>query len=330
MIWSPRLRSCIHPNRGIAKEKAPSFLHHDVIFTDGSSHGGGVGAAAVTSPGNTDDLLRLHLGNSSSHTVFEAEITGTILALHIVREKRRPRNTIIALDNTATIKALMHPRLQPAQHLLLLFHEELSRTLLRHPHITITLQWVPGHEGIAGNEYADSEAKKAAAGDSKLPPHANPALTRPLPTSVAALKANMKTRTRNATLKHFTEAPKLARIRRLDRVLPNTELHRTYATLPRRAASILTQLCTGHIALNSFLHRIGAADSDLCSHCRAPETTDHFILHCNRYVEQRRTLRNKLKGPLNSLRAVLARKRGILAVVQYVRDTKRLQHYVDK
>ncbi|KDQ07104.1 hypothetical protein BOTBODRAFT_79860, partial [Botryobasidium botryosum FD-172 SS1] len=86
----------------------------------------------------------------------------------------------------------------------------------------------------------------------------------------------------------------------------------------------ITQLRTGRIALNSFLHRIGAADSPLCSRCRAPETVDHYLLHCTRYNAQRATLRARLKRPLNSLHALLSRKQGILATVQYVRDTKRL------
>jgi len=137
----------------------------------------------------------------------------------------------------------------------------------------------------------------------------------------------MKTRTRLAIVEHTKTAPKLALTRRIDRNLPNLELHRTYASLPRRAASIITQLRTRHIALNSFLHRIGAADSPLCSHCRAPETVEHYLLHCSRFSTQRSALRARLKRPLNSIHALLANKRGILATVKYVQETNRLKHY---
>ncbi|KDQ09212.1 hypothetical protein BOTBODRAFT_117520, partial [Botryobasidium botryosum FD-172 SS1] len=72
---------------------------------------------------------------------------------------------------------------------------------------------------------------------------------------------------------------------------------------------------------------INAADSPLCTHCRAPETVEHYLLHCSRYNAQRSRLRTCLKRPLNSLHALLANSRGIHATVQYVRDTNRLKHY---
>ncbi|KAG1852013.1 hypothetical protein C8R48DRAFT_724965 [Suillus tomentosus] len=46
-----------------------------LIDTDGSSHGGGVGAAAIlTREGRTLCILRYHLGSDSKHAVYEAEV----------------------------------------------------------------------------------------------------------------------------------------------------------------------------------------------------------------------------------------------------------------
>ncbi|KAF8516708.1 hypothetical protein BU17DRAFT_5878, partial [Hysterangium stoloniferum] len=53
--------------------------------------------------------------------------------------------------------------------------------------------------------------------------------------------------------------------------------------LPHRATSILIQLCTGHITLNTFLHKIKAVDSALCTKCKVPETVAHYFFHCKRF-----------------------------------------------
>ncbi|KIM34827.1 hypothetical protein M413DRAFT_46307, partial [Hebeloma cylindrosporum] len=60
-----------------------------------------------------------------------------------------------------------------------------------------------------------------------------------------------------------------------------------YQDLPRRSCSIVTQLQSGHIGLNAFLARIKAVDSAACSTYGVPETVDHFLFQCSRFLEQR-------------------------------------------
>ncbi|KAJ6481112.1 hypothetical protein C8R45DRAFT_801069, partial [Mycena sanguinolenta] len=45
----------------------------------------------------------------------------------------------------------------------------------------------------------------------------------------------------------------------------------------------LTQLRTGHIGLNAYLHRFKLAPSPLCQHCTVPESVPHFLLICPAY-----------------------------------------------
>jgi len=49
---------------------------------------------------------------------------------------------------------------------------------------------------------------------------------------------------------------------------------------PWGTTSMLAQLCSGHIALHTFLKKIWAKDSALCSKCGALETVAHFLLFC--------------------------------------------------
>ncbi|KAF9007851.1 hypothetical protein BDQ17DRAFT_1178234, partial [Cyathus striatus] len=51
----------------------------------------------------------------------------------------------------------------------------------------------------------------------------------------------------------------------------------------------VTQLVTGHIALNKHLHRIGKVASPMCTKCNtnSPESVDHFLLRCPAFANQR-------------------------------------------
>ncbi|EIW74310.1 hypothetical protein CONPUDRAFT_67707, partial [Coniophora puteana RWD-64-598 SS2] len=55
------------------------------VYTDGSGHGGRIGAAAVMVRVNgTTKVLRYHLGSDQRHTVFEAELVGILLAMELL------------------------------------------------------------------------------------------------------------------------------------------------------------------------------------------------------------------------------------------------------
>ncbi|KAF8583935.1 hypothetical protein K439DRAFT_1276355, partial [Ramaria rubella] len=92
-------------------------------------------------------------------TVYEAEITGTILTLDIAHKVPRLCVVTILLENQAAIKSLHHPRKSPGQYLCLLFHRQLQTLLKKKPHLHIHMAWVPGHSKAKGNERADTSAK---------------------------------------------------------------------------------------------------------------------------------------------------------------------------
>jgi hypothetical protein len=83
-----------------------------MIYTDGSGYRGGIGAATILySDGTCKAEFKYQLGPAKDHTVFEGELTGIILGLHLVRttlNKHEPFNT--GIDNRATIKSLQNNR----------------------------------------------------------------------------------------------------------------------------------------------------------------------------------------------------------------------------
>ncbi|KIJ25198.1 hypothetical protein M422DRAFT_108546, partial [Sphaerobolus stellatus SS14] len=72
-----------------------------------------------------------------------------------------------------------------------------------------------------------------------------------------------------------------------DKRPPSRHVLKFYKDLPRRSCSIITQLRTGFIGLNSYLYKVKAVDSPKCPHCQVTESVTHFLLHCRRYIQQR-------------------------------------------
>ncbi len=137
------------------------------IYTDGSAHGGNVGAAAVlTMNGRKAKTLRYKLGMPSEHTVFEAELVGLLLGLHLIQTGIKESALItVGIDNQAVLRALTSKLDKPGHYLAA---EAIKMATKLHASKgkkhKLVLRWTAGHIGIEGNEEADKEAKKAAEG----------------------------------------------------------------------------------------------------------------------------------------------------------------------
>ncbi|KAK6988559.1 hypothetical protein R3P38DRAFT_2480006, partial [Favolaschia claudopus] len=129
------------------------------------------------------------------HTVFESEVVGAILAISSIPSLPHIKHIFLGLDNQSAIRALHRPRQQPAQYLLLAFHDELNRLITRIPNLTLHIGWVPGHVDFPPNERVDAEAKFAAENDNPPHPLLPALLLSPLPRSIAATKAAFQAQT---------------------------------------------------------------------------------------------------------------------------------------
>lgn len=167
---------------------------------------------------------------------------------------------------------------------------------------------MPGHKGIDGNEQADKEAKKAARGDSS-PVHSLPAWLREqgtLPKSMSKVRQTLQARVRSQAKAAWRCSPRAARMDRIDDSMPSKAYRKLAERLPRRQASILIQLCTEHIPLQTYLHRIQRADTPICEQCgAAPETVHHFLCECPAYDMQRERLDGDAGEAATQLRTLL-------------------------
>ncbi|KAI0652767.1 hypothetical protein C8Q79DRAFT_873779, partial [Trametes meyenii] len=79
--------------------------------------------------------------------------------------------------------------------------------------LRLRIVWVPGHQGIEGNEWADTEAKAAAEGDSTALPKSLTCL-QDLPCSQSALKAQYKERVAAEWKERWQSSPQGIRLKR--------------------------------------------------------------------------------------------------------------------
>lgn len=122
------------------------------VFCDGSGYEEQVGAAALVWHPAPQVHLQFYLGQSTAHTVFEAELVGVLLEPHIIRNHASVRTTMIALDSQATIMALRGTNVSPVNILSTKSMLRFARCDVRVAPLASTLGWVPGHRDNPGNE----------------------------------------------------------------------------------------------------------------------------------------------------------------------------------
>jgi ribonuclease HI len=217
--------------------------------------------------------LATKLGREAEHTVYEAEITRIILALHMAKALPGANQVIIAADNQAAIQALQ--RLEPSlgHYLLDEAHKLADEIRQLWPHTILKLRWVPGHKGVPGNEAADELAKRAAEGHASQPAHLPAFLRKTLPTSVSVLKKGYNDRLKHENVLLLKKSPRFSKLARIDPSILSKKFRDLVDGLNRRQQSILVQLRTGHTPLQSHLHKIQRAPSPTCPACKRADET---------------------------------------------------------
>jgi ribonuclease HI len=160
-------------------EEAENVDEDLVIYSDGSALEGKVGAAAVCyAHGNLINTIHYYLGLDTEHMVHEAELVGMLLGLHLATNASTMHKKIaIGADNQAALQMLQSDLRSPSQHLACEILRTANKTRKKKgkKNLSIIFRWTAGHEGITGNELADTEAKKAAKGltsdKPSLPPY---------------------------------------------------------------------------------------------------------------------------------------------------------------
>lgn len=124
---------------------------------------------------------------------------------------------------------------------------------------------------------------------------------------------------------HLLSPPRSNALRRIDESAPSSAFQKLIRDIPRRHASILVQLRTGHVPLNKHLYRIGCADSPTCPACEGgQESVLHFLVTCPAYEPFRRHLRIALKHHASSVNILLNNPESWRPLFRFINKTGRL------
>jgi ribonuclease HI/exonuclease III len=326
--WESDVAIRIADNKEMAKEEDRADETSIKVYTDGSGFEGKVGAAAVLyRNGVLTSTRRMHLGSIKHHTVYEGEGVGLILGLELIREEGRVEGMVsMGSDNTAAVCAVHAIKPSPSHYIWDMFHKRMIMVQNKHRGMDLLVKWVPGHMDIDGNERADEEAKKAAT-DGSSPLRKLPApLRKTLPRSKSAVQQEYRRKINLAAIEVWARSPRFDRMALVDPDLSHVKFAKLTLSISRNQASILFQLRSGHVPLNTYLHRIKKADSPVCPSCHQyRETVMHYIMRCEAHTEARQVMFSAAGRDARNLGKLLSTLELLPHLFRYIRSTERLR-----
>ena len=248
------------------------------VYTDGSAEeatknaGWGVW---IRKPDEVTEELFDACGTDTSN--YEAEVCAMRNALDHLQKQyddnpSSATSAVIFTDSLSALEAMESGDLD--EDLLQITHriERLKSTHL----VELTLQWIPGHIGIHGNERADRLAKL---GSQQPQPD--------IPASIQSAKQKIKQTYKKKWMNNWSNG---CTARTVFTNMKTTKSNDNLRKLKRKDQTAIFRLRTQHAPLNNHLNRFNPERPPHCPLCDYPyETVEHMLLRCTK-LEDLRTI----------------------------------------
>ena len=259
--------------------KEMQYLDTVDIFTDASKVDNKVGAAFVIPSKNIVKLIKL----SDITTVFQAELVAIAKAVRYLIDSASPgENYRICSDSKSGLEAIKNIYVENKVAPEVIYcHEELQKLLEKG--VTITLDWVPGHANISGNEMADTAAKQASIEDGQPLASVTPRMVNQIGEVIKKLKIRTLEDTRAFSTNKFIIQKKERRFEK-----------KMYGALCKSEARVIFRLRSGHAGTQAYRARF-YNDDPRCTFCGNEETVEHLLFDCEGTEDSRKDIRKFIR-----------------------------------
>ena len=207
-------------------------------------------------------------------SAIDKALTWTLMHSVILLNKK----IAILTDSRAGIAALK--KYSPKHHSNLINQIKEKIELLNTEDFEITIQWIPSHVGIPGNEKVDQLAKEAH----------NKGFTN-FPLEISEMNRLVRKRRTTKWQQQYDTLKNALHLGQIKGTITNWP----WASIKsRKHETTLTKLRLGHIGLNQYLARFRMRNDPNCPNCLVPEDVHHFLLDCRLYTNQRHVLKREL------------------------------------
>lgn len=235
------------------------------IYTDGSKGEDGVGSGWYFK--ENGKVTTGSCKHDPKASVYQAEVIAIAEALKAVPDNYNKVHFFT--DSRATVMALSSWN-KNTELVIRNVQQQIKLSLL-----DITIQWIPGHSNIPGNELVDSIAKEACSMEGA---------SLPLYASQQAISADLLQQCREIWKQRW-EVIKSQSYLMAELPSPNFT-SRLCRDLSLKESSMITQWRSGHTKLNAVLFRFRKVPSNRC-YCGQKESAEHVLLHCWLYEDIR-------------------------------------------
>ena len=249
------------------------------MYTDGSIMEESAAAGLWIPDFQHQEGWKMDHGEARSIMAVELSAIDKALTWTLMHSVILSNNKIVILtDSRAGIAALK--KYSPKNHSNLINQIKVKLELLNSENFEITIQWIPSHVGIPGNEKVDQLAKEAH----------NKGITN-FPLEISEINRIVRKR---LTIKWQEQYDTQKNALHLGQI-KGTIVKWPWASVnSRKLETTLAKLRLGHIALKQYLARFRMGNDPNCPNCLVPEDVHHFLLDCSQYTNQRDVLKREL------------------------------------